>query len=356
MRQHLVYSLLKKLERFLKKSFQNIVFNSKSRNTPILLTSISNELVNSKRILLLRQDRIGDLLISVPLIKSLRKALPQSRLDLLLSYKNVAAKNCIVSAINNIYVFPKGFWGRVVTLLLLKKNNYDLIVDLYDNASFSSSFIIKFANPKFSLGFDKENRNIYTHIVSLPDKMKVHIVDRLRRFLVPFGYENYLANFEFSLTKKSSLPDKEKKRVGIVISGSSDAKFWGQQNFLELIILLQNKYNYDIVVFGTKKYRKILEFLGKNTYTYVAPITDDFDEFASMIASCDFLITPDTSVVHLASAFNIPVVVLYTFVNEKYGMPWFPYKTKYIALTSKKDKYEDINPEDILDAFQKLIK
>ncbi len=256
---------------------------------------------------------------------------------------------------DNIYVFPKSLWGRISILLLLKRNKYDLIVDLYDNPSFSSSILVRFTKPKFSLGFDKENRNVYTHIVSLPDKMKVHIVDRLGQLLLPFGLENYDVNFDFLVKKSNPLPSKKKKRVGIVVSGSSPAKFWGLNNISQLIKMMNEKLDYEIVVFGTKEHKSLIEYLNQLNNTIIAPFTDDFDEFVAMVASCDYIVTPDTSVVHLASALGIPVVVLYTFVDERFGMPWFPYKTKFEAILSKKDSYADIKPEKVFDAFQKLM-
>ncbi|MFN3307017.1 MAG: glycosyltransferase family 9 protein [Candidatus Kapaibacteriota bacterium] len=257
--------------------------------------------------------------------------------------------------LDNIYVFPKSLWGRVSIISLLKRNKYDLIIDLYDNPSFSSSILIRFAKPKFSLGFDKENRNVYTHIVALLDKMKVHIVDRLRQLLLPFGYENYELNFVFPLKMKNPLPNKYKKRVGIVVSGSSPSKNWGLVNIAELIRMMNEKFDYELVVFGTKEHKDLIQSLNRLENTIIAPFTDDFDEFVAMVVSCDYIITPDTSVVHLASAFNIPVVVLYTFVDERFGMPWFPYKTKFEAIISKMDSYDDVKPEKVLKAFQKLM-
>jgi len=74
-----------------------------------------------------------------------------------------------------------------------------------------------------------------------------------------------------------------------------------------------------------------------------------------MVKSCDVLISPDTSTVHIASAFQIPVVALYTYQDPIFGMPWFPYKTKSITLISKHNFYSDISPEDVLNGLIKLL-
>ncbi len=122
-----------------------------------------------------------------------------------------------------------------------------------------------------------------------------------------------------------------------------------------MIELINSKYSFEIVLFGTSSYKNEISFFSHKQNIQIAPFTKDFDEFVSMVASCDFLITPDTSVVHLASAFKIPVLVFYTFVGEQYGMPWYPINTKFKAIVSKKDSYSDITPEFAFEKFAQLV-
>lgn len=348
---------LKNFEKFFKGFIKNFVFKLKSEVKPKLVLEYSDELAKATKILLLRQDRIGDLLISIPFIKNFKSKLPHKKIDILLSHRNVVAKSCVKDYVDNIYVFQKSLFARLGTLLSLRKEKYELVIDLFDNPSFTSSLIINFLKPQFALGFDKDNRNVYTHIVLLPDKMKFHIVERLCSLLVPFGInpDDIDKKLEFPIKVSKILPNGTKTKLGIIVAGSSKSKYWGLDKLISLIKQINFKYDFDIIVFGTKEYKKILQKLNEIENVYVAPITSNYDEFASMVSRCNYLITPDTSVVHLASAFKIPVVVFYTFVNEKFGMPWFPYGTKYKALISSKDNYSDITPRDVLDALSKLI-
>lgn len=352
-----MFSLLKKIEHSIKDRFRYFVFKLNTNKIPVSVIDYNSQIANCKRILVLRQDRIGDLLVSVPFFKILREKLPHSSIEILLSFRNFSAKVCIAKYVDEVLVLPRNIFKRIFLLFKLKKRNYDLIIDLFDNSSFTSSLLINFLKPKFALGFDKENRNVYTHVVPLPNKMQIHIVDRICNLLIPFGVNHIQIEkkLEYPIVKSNKLPPKTKQRVGIVIAGSTKSKYWGVKKIASLIAMLNSKFEFEIVLFGTKKYLAEISLLGELQNTLIAPFTCNFDEFASMVASCDYLVSPDTSVVHLASAFQIPIVVLYTFVDKQFGMPWLPYKTKYRELISKENGYSDIEPNQVLKGLMDLL-
>ncbi len=349
--------LFKKIEHFLKNRFRYFVFKLNTNKVPIPVTEYNSQIANCRRILVLRQDRIGDLLVSVPFFKILKERLPHSSIEILLGFRNFSAKVCVAQYVDKVLVLPRNIFKSTIFIFKLRKRNYDLIIDLFDNSSFTSSLLINFLKPKFSLGFDKENRNVYTYVVTLPNKMQIHIVDRICNLLIPFGVNPFKIEkkLEYPIVKSNKLPLKTKPRVGIVIAGSTKSKYWGVKKIASLIEMLNDKFEFEIVLFGTKKYLAEISLLGKFQNTLIAPFTSDFDEFASMIASCDYLVSPDTSVVHLASAFQIPIVVFYTFVDNQFGMPWLPYKTKFREIISKVNGYSDIEPNQVFKGLMDLL-
>lgn len=331
-------------------------FFTKRTGIPILVDNWNQELSKCNSILILRQDRIGDLLVSVPLIRNLRQVLPNAKIYLLLSKRNSVAYACVRNYINKYYVLPKNLL-YVIMIVFKLRNSFDLVIDAFDNASVTSSILVRLLKPKFSLGFDKENRSIYSHIVKLPDKGKVHIVERLANMLIPFRANLKEINLclEYPTNEQNLLPTKNKPRIGINISGSSYSKYWGRTNFCKLIDLIQTNFDFEIFIFSTPKYKKEVDFLRKKLNVQIAPFTKSFDEFANMIATCDYLITPDTSVVHLASAFRIPILAYYHFTDAKFGMPWLPFQTKFQHLTSTSNNFSDITPEQMFESFNQLI-
>ncbi|MGQ9818713.1 MAG: glycosyltransferase family 9 protein [Candidatus Kapaibacteriales bacterium] len=338
------------------KNFIKPIFFTKSKCKPFLVNEWNEELSQCNSILILRQDRIGDLLVSVPFIRNLRRLLPKAEIYLLLSQRNSVASACVHNYINNFYVLPKNPLFAFFFVIKLR-NHFDLVIDLFDNASVTSSILVRFLKSKYSLGFDKENSSLYSHIVRLPDKGQIHIVERLANLLLPFGGKpkQIELDLEYPISEQNLLPPKHKPRLGINISGSSYSKYWGRSNFFQLIKLIQSNFDFDICIFSTPKYKNEIEFFKNKLSVQIAPYTKNFDEFANMIATCDYLITPDTSVVHLASAFKIPILAYYQYLDSKFGIPWFPYQTKFQYLTSSLNYFSDITPEQMFKSFCQLI-
>ena len=65
------------------------------------------------KILLLRQDRLGDLLISTGIIRNLRKIIPKAEIHLLLGTKNYFAKHIVSNYIDKFYLYDKKLFNSI---------------------------------------------------------------------------------------------------------------------------------------------------------------------------------------------------------------------------------------------------
>ncbi len=318
-----------------------------------------------RKILLLRQDRIGDMLITTPLLQILKEEFPTKKFDILLGEKNIGAKNIVEPYVNSIYLFEKSVFKLLGLIKELKKQKYDLVIDLFDEPSTTSSIVIRLIKAKFSLGLKKEKSYAYSHLVPLLDRTKEHIVLRTAMLMLPFNIdpkEEYL-KLEYRLdatekeTAEKSLGIKGAlKRIGINLSGSNRGKFWGIENNIELIIALEKQdEDLEIVLFGTREYTIELNEIKNKTNVKIAPFVNSVHDYAAMLSTCDFLITPDTAAVHFASVFQIPTIPLYNLVKEGQNrIPWTPFNTPFEAVTTPSEKLSEIKPEKVVEAFNKL--
>lgn len=351
--------IFKRIELISKKIFNKLIFNGKS---PILIDSPKLIFSGSLKILILRQDRVGDLIISSSIIRILRNTLPDARIDILLSAKNYPASLCISDFVNKIYIYSKEIKNLIVLIKTLRKNKYDLIIDLFDNASTTSSLFIKLVKAESSLGFAKENKNIYKYIVPLADKRKNHIIDRISMILLPFGVNPAKENFHpYYPTDKEKLEKATKEfgkksgkiLVAVNVAGSDRSKFIGKDSLRELISLCQKFLKeFELILFFTSDYLDHIENITKDMIVLKAPLFKDFDSYANYLAACDVIITTDTSAVHLASAFKKPCIALYKGLNEKSDMPWYPYKTKFLAIETKGKSISEIPAVKIFEALK----
>ncbi len=323
-------------------------------------------LSNLKKILVLRQDRIGDVLVSVPVLSNLRKALPGVKIDVLLSHRNYGAKRAFEPFCDSFYKYDRNLKENLLLLKKLRHEKYDLIIDLYDNASTTSSIVVKLAKPKFSLGIEKANAHVYSHLVPLKDKLKYHIVDRIANLLLPFDINpneiqldlNYPLTEEEKKNAENLMGTKDKFRFGINLSGSTRNKFWGLDNLIELINKLASaRPDYDIVCFGTGDYSNEMNQISERTSARIAPKVGSMHEWACLLSTVDMLLTPDTAAVHLAASWKIPSVCLYEVSGMEFaGLPWTPYNSPYIMLCTDSGSLANIKVNDVLYSVYQLEK
>jgi ADP-heptose:LPS heptosyltransferase len=91
-----------------------------------------------------------------------------------------------------------------------------------------------------------------------------------------------------------------------------------------------------------------------NSSVVLSPVTQKYDLFASLVKRLSFLITPDTSAVHLASAFKICAVVLYVQSNKDLRI-WEPYGTDYETIVTDTDDLSSISVENVESALKNII-
>ena len=117
---------------------------------------------DAARILLLRQDRIGDVLVSVPVIRALRSHFPTSTIDMVLSMNNISVRQAVAPYINDVILYKKGLLGLLKTRSALRGVRYDVVVDLTDNASSTSAILIHGARAICCRYRQRKSRRVHT--------------------------------------------------------------------------------------------------------------------------------------------------------------------------------------------------
>lgn len=167
----------------------------------------------------------------------------------------------------------------------------------------------------------------------------------------PFIYESYI---QLPETKYITFQGSTK-------FSSKDYSYW--QTVISLIYPILQKNNIKIVQFGTEKervYPHCINYVGKTT----------FGQLAYLIKNSSLHFGSDSLGVHLSSAYDIPLVGLYSIIQAKNAGPYFGDKNKQIIFESflrsgnKKPSYSPqeqpksidlIKPEEIANAILKLL-
>ena len=110
------------------------------------------------------------------------------------------------------------------------------------------------------------------------------------------------------------------------MSGRGPGKYWGRENFVAAIRSIQARDpRFSVTVSARRSIRRDRRDRDGDRSSEVRPVRS-FHEFAGVINAFDLLLTPDTSVVHLAAAWRIPLVGLYR--ADPRTTPWVPYGTR----------------------------
>jgi ADP-heptose:LPS heptosyltransferase len=308
------------------------------------------------KILLIRLNRIGDALITTPLLFELKKKL-NCNITVLASSQNYFIFNNHLLT-DKIIVFNKKSESLFSLIKLLNKKKYDVIIDLHDDVSTTVSYIIAFSNCTYKVGLNKENNKLYTNVINKLDVSKHHVIERMMEFAKIFNVNPDTEKVNIFYTPKNDsikiaesfiTKHYEEKNflIGINISAGSDARFWGVNKYKELISLL-NGYGINILLLCLERdLKNAWEIAGRDIQIFYRP---QFDEFAAMVKQLNFLFTPDTSIVHIASAFNLPMFGIYVKYNTQ-EMIWYPYKSPFETVITTEPTLENVSFDSVKQKF-----
>lgn len=358
-------TFIKRLELAVRRRYNRWVSRGEE---PIVVTQplVSSVVSDTARILLLRQDRIGDVLVSTPIIAELRTRFPNATLDMVMSTNNSAVRFAVEPYVDHVHVFRKGLIDLLRLRRSLRRSRYDVVIDLMDNASSTSGILIQGSRAPFAIGVDKENRRVYTHVVPLADRTAVHIVERIARVVWPLGFDIPPTHLRPRLPDVPSMRhvrgrDNRTYVLGVNISGSDVDRMYPEDLLMEVLGWVGAKYaeelqkgTFEIVLMSAPHHHEMATRIGQFLRMRVLDPLPSFREFSNAIGRCDMFLTPDTSAVHVAAAWNVPSLVLFAQDDRKL-MPWYPYATRCWSCIAHNAPLAAIPPVDIIVQLQTMI-
>lgn len=256
----------------------------------------------------------------------------------------------------------------------LKAEEFDFVIDLHNNLR---TRIIKLALGVPSYSFDKLNlkKFIYTKFKKnyLPD---IHIVDRYLATAKALGVENDRKGLDYFIPQNDEVSLSEygldKSYIGFVIGAKFATKRMPKSKMLEVCKQLSGQ----IVFLGGPEDKalgdELVASLNEDRF-YNACGKFSLNQSASLVKQASKIITHDTGLMHIASAFQKDIVSVWGNTTTALGM--YPYisKTKFavIEVTDLKcrpcskigynkcpkahfDCMNKISAKDIINALEKL--
>lgn len=287
-----------------------------------------------ERFLVIRLSSIGDVILSTPLIRCLRKAFPESRIDFLVK-KEFAAVLTNNPHISEIIVYDKqgglGEFRRVK--MLIKERNYHQIIDIQQNIrSILFSVGTRAAVTTFSKKLWKRFLLIRLRINAYREVKPVYL-----RYME--AVESLGITYD-GLGTEMFLPEEEVQQAAILCSGAGNGspatliaiapgarwanKRWPAERFAQAANQLAASYNIQAVLIGgsadTDACLHVMQHLE-------VPVTNLAGKLslvgsAAMLKQCSLLLTNDTGMMHMAQAVKTPVIAIFGPTTRELG--FFP--------------------------------
>ncbi|AOR61072.1 lipopolysaccharide core heptosyltransferase RfaQ [Pectobacterium parmentieri] len=303
---------------------------------------MSQRIIPYHRILVVKLRYHGDMLLTTPLISTLKANYPDAKIDVLL-YQDTMPILSANPEIHQLY----GLKRKTSTLLekirnfteirqVLKQNNYDLIVNLADQ--WPIALLVKSLGAR-SIAIDRGDnlkgkmwRLFFSDCVP---PIGTHIVEQNRSILSPLGLSDAQPKDCMSLyysvedaERVFSIAPQLRKQAYVVIQPTArqDFKCWDNDKFAVVIDYLKEEGLEVVLTCGPSQgdlyaVQDIHAQCIHKPNTLLAGKTS-FLELAALIDNAALYIGVDSAPMHMAAALNTPLVCLFGPTDHKKWRPW----------------------------------
>ena len=275
-----------------------------------------------KKILIIRFSSIGDIVLTTPVIRCLKK-----QLNIEVHYLTKSSFGGMLK--NNPYVDKVHTIDKEVDSDLiqeLKSEEFDFVVDLHNNLR---TLRLKRVLQVASKSFSKLNILKWLLVNLKIDKMpNVHIVDRYLDTVAHLGVKNDHEGLDYFILETSKvdisrLPQEQARGyVGVVIGGQHATKMMPVAKLIEVCRNLSEP----IVLLGgpedASRGEEIVKSVGAKVFNACGKFK--LDESASLVQQANWIITHDTGLMHIAAAFKKRIISVWGNTVPELGM--YPYQ------------------------------
>ncbi len=275
------------------------------------------ELKPNSKILVIQLRRIGDVLLTTPVLRALRRKFTEAQIDFLV--EKPGAEILVANPyINNLLVYDKK--DQLNWIRRVRAAKYDIILDFLGNPR--TAWLVGLSGAKYRFGFKRPGRDfVYTNKIT-PDPVPKYVPAFKLDLLKPLGIESKNVDLDLPIStlakeRINSFMAKEKIRetdtlVGISPTSRRQARRWLKQGFAEIADLLMQKYGAKIIFFwgpGEETYIDDIISLMKTKPLKSPALT--IAESVALTSKLKLFIGNDNGPMHIAQGLKIPTVVVF---------------------------------------------
>lgn len=311
-----------------------------------------------KKILFLRYDgKIGDMVINTIMFREIKKVYP----EIFIGVVTKGGARAIIENnpnVDKIYNYEKSSSAVKKLAAEISKEKYDLLIDFSEILRVNQMMLINLCKVRYNMGLDRKDWQLFDISVNseVDFQWTDHITKRYSAYLVKLGLDkkNIDIFYDIYLKKDNSKYNtfleniKEKEIVLLNPYGASKHKSFTIETLNKIMKYLAELNIGVILLYFGDKYKELENLQKDNSNLYLPPEIKDIEDSAYLISKSNFIITPDTSIVHIASALGKKNISVYPPKGGKFGVDhlvWAPKTegTNVIFCQDKKSQYDEID-------------
>lgn len=317
----------------------------------------------SRRIIISRTDRIGDVVLSIPSFASIKKCFPDCELTaFVLDYTSDVVSSC--SAVDRVVTYDPGE-SVLATVRKMKRVHADSILFLYPRfrlslAAFMARIPVRVGTAYrwYSFLFNRRVREHRKDSVKSEAEYNLSLVGAIGCNAKVL--DTSLRIDEKGICKaKDFLTRKQIDKFAVVHPGSGgSAADWSPANFKSLCERISSELRLHIVVTGSIAEKDLCANISEGIPNCVNSAGEfTLIEFIAFLSLACVFVSNSTGPIHLAAAAGTPVVGIYP--NNKPMTPkrWAPIADKKTILTPSdgSDDLSNISVEDVFRAARVML-
>ncbi len=318
-------------------------------------------------VLFLRPDRVGDMIISTGLLRAIATSHPTIRLHVLATPWNagVLEHNPHVRSVVMFHRRSRP-WTWLPFARRARRARFDAVVDcMVFSPSLTMMFLMAAIGARERIGVGgRANDAVYSVPVPAGDR-RAHHIEQLGALAAAFGVDVATVDWQPEIVlspaerdaaealwrRAAAAPGAGAPRLLVNVSAGKERCRWPAERYVEVVReTCARRPDLQVLVIGMARDAEGLRRIAAATGCVTA--SPGLRETFALVASAHLLLTPDTGLVHAASAFRTPVVAMY---HRGAATHWGPYRTRARIVSSPDRTLRSLAAAPVAAAVDELL-
>jgi heptosyltransferase I len=285
-----------------------------------------------RSIAVLRMSALGDVVMTLPLLRTLQKAFPAAKLHWIVS----RPFHTIVEGVSGVELIvidkprgPLSFWRL---WRQLRPYSFDWL--LVPQASMRANLVTLVTRARRKIGFGAlHSRDLQRYFVNetVPAEPE-HLIDSFLQFATYVGAREHVLEWSLPLRPeehvwaRTQVEECTGVKLAVVLAASKPERNWPVARYCEALERLAARWPLGVVLIGGPGAAE-RALAGELHKALRIPLLDmvgrtDLRQLAALLGQVDALLAPDTGPLHIAQAMGKPVVGLYAVAPSKKTGPY----------------------------------